>query len=322
VESAACRPRPLFSTAGNALVTAASGVGDIVRVTPLIRVIQRLGYQVDVLLAPDDPAAPDLLRGASEIRHLLSIPQGLGRRARPEIDGLAGERYELATFTHLSAPLRRCVDARGRYTFDGAWRSDGDSACVERVARAIGWQGELPAPFAMKSHRRFGLPRDTIALHPGCKPNWPWKKWHGFDELAGLFPNVAVVGTAADVDNSGTYFDRPFSWPEHVHEFTGRLDLRDTAALLSQCAALVSLDSGIMHLGVALGVPTFGIFGITSPERECIPSPHMVPIHKQLACAAACRANPWGRRDCEGHLACLKTLTAQEVAARVVEARP
>ncbi len=39
----------------------------------------------------------------------------------------------------------------------------------------------------------------------------------------------------------------------------GKLSLADTAALLRECAALISNDSGLMRLGVALGVPTFGI---------------------------------------------------------------
>ena len=36
-----------------ALVTAARGIGDILRTTPLIRVMARLGYHVDVALEPD-----------------------------------------------------------------------------------------------------------------------------------------------------------------------------------------------------------------------------------------------------------------------------
>ena len=157
----------------------------------------------------------------------------------------------------------------------------------------------------------------TVALHPGCKPNWPWKKWHGFDELAAFFPNVVVVGTLSDGDNTGTYFDRPFQWPKHVRDFTGRLSLRDTAALLSQCAACISLDSGLMHVAVAVGVPTFGIFGITSPQRECLHSDLMHPITKGLCCEAACRRMPWGRGTCHRSLECLKSLSAREVAERV-----
>lgn len=304
---------------GTALISAASGIGDILRVTPLIRVADSLGYEVDVCVVPDDPAAPELLRGAREVRRLFEYPRAMISRNRSIAD-LRDYEYDLATFTPFSAHLRPSTSAKRVYTFDANWRSEGDTASVARIARAIGWEDTLPAPIAMKSTRRFNLPRDTVALHPGCKPNWPWKKWHGFDELAARFAHVAVIGTPSDLANVGTYFARPFRWPDHVHNFVGKLELLDTAALISQCAALVSVDSGMMHLGVALRIPTFGIFGITSPDRECIPSPYMVPITKQLRCEPACRRAPWGRRGCEHHLACLKTLTADEVAARVAAA--
>jgi ADP-heptose:LPS heptosyltransferase len=311
------QPLTRSNRVGTALITAASGIGDILRVTPLVRVVDRLSYEVDVLLAPDDVAAAELLRGASLIRRLFVVPPERHKLADRPIPDLQGRQYDLATFTHWSAPLGKNVSARRRYTFGSHWRSQGDIASLERIARELGWQDALPAPFAMKSARRFDLPQKTVAFHPGCKPNWPWKRWHGFEELASLFPSVAVVGTEADLDNSRTYFARPFQWPENVRDFTGKLDLRDTSALISQCSALISVDSGLMHLGVALRVPTFGIFGITNPQRECIPSPFMVPVSKQLSCEPACRRGPWGRRDCERHLDCLKTLTPAEVAARV-----
>jgi glycosyltransferase involved in cell wall biosynthesis len=309
-------------SAGTALVSAASGIGDILRVTPLIRVLSTIGYTVDLLLWPDDPATIDLLRDAPELRHVIAISAPGRDLGEGPLASFEDQDYDLATFTHLSARLSRFVRARTRYSSDANWRSEGDNTCLEKIARAVGWQGPLPAPFAMKSARSFNLPPGTIAIHPGCKPNWPWKKWHGFDELASLFPNVAIVGTDADLDNSQTYFNRPFAWPGHVRNFVGQLGLRDTAALISQCAALISLDSGIMHLGVALEIPTFGIFGITSPERECMRSPFMIPITKQPPCEPACRRAAWGRRDCEHHLECLRTLTAEGVAATVMTSLP
>jgi ADP-heptose:LPS heptosyltransferase len=169
----------------------------------------------------------------------------------------------------------------------------------------------------MASDRRFDVEPGTVALHPGCKPDWPWKKWHGFPELAERFPNVVLVGTEGDLENGDTYFKKAFAWPEQVRSFVGLLDLADTAALLRLCTALVSNDSGLMHLGVALGIPTFGIFGITSQRREAMPVANMHPITKGLACEPACRTRSWGRRDCEQHLECLKSLTADEVAAVV-----
>src|SRR5436190_9745814 len=61
-----CKPR--------ALISAALGIGDILRVTPLIRVAHRLGYEVDVLLATDYPEAAKLLEGAPEIGRVFQVP--------------------------------------------------------------------------------------------------------------------------------------------------------------------------------------------------------------------------------------------------------
>jgi ADP-heptose:LPS heptosyltransferase/2-polyprenyl-3-methyl-5-hydroxy-6-metoxy-1,4-benzoquinol methylase len=295
-----------------ALVSAARGIGDILRVTPLIRVLHRQGYDVDFVIDPDYAETGELFEGLPEIRETrcCSIRQNRPQHLHSD--------YEIATFTYWSAPLESFLRARRKFVFDrDEWLQKGDSHCITKIARALGWQGDLPPPMAASSGRRFDLPPGTVALHPGCKPDWPWKKWHGFDELARLLPEVAIIGTPSDLDNHATYFRRRFDWPHHARIYIGDLSLRDTVALLSQCAALVSNDSGIMHLGVAAGIPTLGIFGITSPQRENIPAPNMFPITQGLACEPACRRQPFGRRDCEHHLQCLKTLTAEEVQDRL-----
>ena len=317
-------PPIAFKSKQRALISAALGIGDILRVTSLIRVAHGLGYEVDVLLATDYPDVVDLLKDAPEIRHIFHSPsprQGGSTPAR--LDGLSEQSYDFATFTTWSASLQDRVRTAKVHVFEREqWLAEGDSRCVERIARDLGWRGELPPTFAMASNRKFGLPPGTIAIHPGCKYEWPWKKWHGFDELARLFSNIVIVGTDEDRRTDNTYFARPFSWPEHAQNFVGRLSLSDTAALLRECAALVSNDSGLMHLGVALGIPTFGIFGITNPDREMIRAPNMFPITKGLECEPACRKGAWGRRDCEHHLRCLKTLSPEEVYVKVTATLP
>jgi hypothetical protein len=237
-EAAAPAPRRATAEKPAALVTAAAGIGDILRVTPLIRVLHGLGYAVDVLLAPDCAEAIDLVRGAPEVRQLFRTADITNTRIAYPVPEIADRHYALATFTTWSAPLSQQVKADRQLCFPRAeWLVQGDIACIERIARTLGWTEPLPPPFAMTSQRDFGLPPGTVALHPGCKPNWPWKKWHGFDELSCRFAHIAVVGTAADLDNAGTYFGKPFAWPEHVRNFVGRLPLADTAALIRQCAA-------------------------------------------------------------------------------------
>ena len=310
-------PSAGIATRGSALVAAAGGIGDILRVTPLIRALHLLGHAVDVLLAPDNPQAADLLRGAAEIASLHVVPDTTPGIAGPLPPELTGTRYRLAAFTRWAAPLAPQIAATSSLHFNPAdWLAQGDSACVAALARAAGWQGELPAPFARHSKRDFALPAGTVGLHPGCKPGWPWKRWHGFADLAAQLEHVLLLGTEADRDGAGSYFE-PLQWPPHVLDFCGKLSLADTAALISQCGAVVANDSGMMHLAAVLGVPTIGIFGITSPQREAMKLPTMHVLTKGLPCEPACRREPWGRRDCAQHLACLKTLTPDEVIGRL-----
>jgi hypothetical protein len=285
-------------------------------------VCARLGYDVDLLLAPDYPGVAELVEGGDGIRRVYLLPGPWSGQGVRRTDGLERETYDVAIFTTWSLTFRRLVHARRMMAFEQTyWIREGDTASIRRIARALGWAGPLPPPFAAPSSRRFELPEGAVALHPGCKPDWPWKKWHGFEDLACRLPHVAIVGSPNDNENEHTYFGRRFVWPAHVQDFTGRLSLADTAALISQCRALVANDSGLMHLGVALGVPTFGIFGITSPQRESIDAPNMIAVTKGLPCEPACRRGPWGRRDCEHHLQCLRSLTAEEVCRRMEASR-
>ncbi|HKG94072.1 MAG TPA: glycosyltransferase family 9 protein, partial [Gemmatimonadaceae bacterium] len=299
-------PRAAGTSRGRALVAVASGIGDVIRTTPLMRALHLMGYAVDVLSAADYPQTTELLAGAPEIAHVFTRPE------------LADVEYDLACFTCWAQPLEPHVRAKARRRFERqAWLRDGDSASVERMARELGWTGAMPAPFVVASSRRFDLPPGTIAIHAGCKKGWPWKKWHGFAELAERLEHVAMIGTEEDLDVAGTYFGQPYRWPAHARDYVGLLSLPETAALVAQCAALVCNDSGMQHVGAAVGTPTYPVFGITSPAREAIPVAHVRPVTKGLACEADCRRRPWGRRDCHRHLECLKTMSAGEVIERI-----
>ena len=307
----------------HALVTAASGIGDILRMTPFIRILKKLGYTVDVLLAPDHLEVVKLLEHAPEIDNLFCLSNSHCSQKEIHTKGFRQRTYEVAIFTTWSLHLKRYVLFKRALSFNQQeWLREGDINCAMKIARTLGWQGDLPKPFAIPSARQFGLPPGTIAFHPGCKSGWPWKKWHGFAELAKLFPHVVVIGTPEDLNNDNTYFNKAFTWPKHVQNLVGKLSLSDTAALLKECTALVANDSGIMHLGVTLGIPTFGIFGITNSQRESMPYKNMLPVTKGLPCEQACRGREWGRRNCEHNLECLRTLTAQEVYDKITEIVP
>lgn len=309
---------------GGAVVVAAGGIGDLIRITPLVRVMARLGHRIDFVIAADYPECAALFRGLPEISRLVVLPALDPRHPAATAAELAGADYDVAVVTHLAAALAPQVRARSLHRFTREdWLAHGDAACSEGIAAALGWEGPMPPPLVRPSGRQFALPEAMVVLHPGCKRNWPWKRWHGFADLARLLPQVAIVGTDEDRAPAGTYFrDRPGAWPAHVRDYTGALSLPDTAALIAQAAALVTNDSGLMHLGAALGTPTFAVFGITNPAREIAAASNLHVITKGLPCEPGCRTQPYGRRDCDHHLQCLKDLTAVEVLDQMQHLMP
>lgn len=112
--------------------------------------------------------------------------------------------------------------------------------------------------------------RPAMALHVGSRDRefsrWPLGR---FIELAERFrcddtrPIVILTGTAPEKQLI-TEFMASYSGDSVDASESG--SLMRTASLLSRCNLLVSNDTGVMHLGAALGVPTVGLFGPNSPR--------------------------------------------------------
>ncbi|MBI5663641.1 MAG: lipopolysaccharide heptosyltransferase II [Nitrospirae bacterium] len=97
----------------------------------------------------------------------------------------------------------------------------------------------------------------------------------------------------------------------------GKSNLRELAALISECDVLVTNDSGPMHMASALLVPTVAIFGSTDKTATGpFGRGHRV-ISKDLPCS------PCMKRECpERHLNCMTAVTADEVFNAVREILP
>jgi hypothetical protein len=272
-------------TVGTALVAGFSSVTDIIRITPLIRAAYYLGYDVDVRISSGDSLAHELLRDACEIRRLSSDIDD--QRKHPTQPGRETETnaYDIAVLAAGSLPLPSDIRARQQHVLSSDPRGSGGTSAVEALLRSLGWQGRAPSPFVSKSTRRYGLAFETVAIHADRRFRATEAGRNFLQELSGLFRQVALVGAMAGSADGGA-FHWGVDWPSHVHDFVGKLDLRDTASLLSQCAGLITSNGDLMSLGVALCIPTFGILLNQSLDREQIQSPFFEPISRP-ACPEA-----------------------------------
>ena len=96
-----------------------------------------------------------------------------------------------------------------------------------------------------------------------------------------------------------------------ARDLTGT-DLREAILALGAAAAAVSNDSGLLHVAAALGTPTIGIFGPTSPWHWAPLNPLAATIQAKIE--LACR--PCHKPVCRlGHHRCMTEISADEVFA-------
>lgn len=161
-------------------------------------------------------------------------------------------------------------------------------------------------------------PPPIIALNPGASHavnRWP--PGH-FAELADLLgesgaARTVIVGGPGDERLADEVRERSRSRPP---SFAGRTSLLELGALLERCAALVSGDTGPLHMATAVGAPVVALFGAADPLRTGpVGSGHRILTAPGISCAP-CRS-----RACSNarYLECMERLTPQSVFHAVRE---
>lgn len=97
----------------------------------------------------------------------------------------------------------------------------------------------------------------------------------------------------------------------------GRTSLRELMAGLSLCEAVVTNDTGPMHVAAALGVPVVVPFGSTSPELTG-PGLPGDPRHQLVVSTASCA--PCFLRECPIDFRCMQEITADHLLDRLDKA--
>ena len=101
-----------------------------------------------------------------------------------------------------------------------------------------------------------------------------------------------------------------------VRNVAGRTSLRELLALLARCRALLTNDTGPMHLAAALGVPVVVPFGSTSPELTG-PGLPGDPRHRLIRANAPCA--PCFLRECPIDFRCMNGISVEQVVQAAVE---
>jgi heptosyltransferase II len=126
--------------------------------------------------------------------------------------------------------------------------------------------------------------------------------------LMGL--QVVVVGGEEDEDE-GDFIVRPCGGVN----LAGKTTLAETAAVIARSIILVTGESGILQLGVGLGIPTVSLFGPGIEAKWGGQGEGDVVVNRRLACSPCSRFGSTPR--CPSQVRCLSEITPQEVVAAI-----
>ncbi len=154
--------------------------------------------------------------------------------------------------------------------------------------------------------------KEPVALAPGAR--WYTKRWPAkrFIELIELLPNNRFVVMGEESEKElGEELVKAF--PNRVINFMGKTGLPTSGEVLRRCRAIVTNDTGLMHLGTAVKIPVVAIFGSTKREFGFFPfRAKNIVLEKPLSCRP-CTAI--GLDKCKNNtLECLEGISASEVA--------
>ncbi len=320
------------------LVTRLRFLGDVILTLPVLAALRRAfpGAAIDYLC---EAPYHEVLARTPELRAVHALRRGddeLGESVWSLLPRLRG-RYDLvidlfgnprsAWISALSqAPTRV---GRGRfprsllYTLRPPGGEPGDSAprhhlrFVEAIAgpQALSPPRLSVAPAELAAGRRMledrGLGKGTVAILTGASQ--PAKEWPEdyFVRLAAL---LRMDGRCRPVflgqPGKRARLERIRALSNSQVVILPELELRPLMGLLAACRALVTGDGGIMHLAIALGLPTLALFGPTDPA---IWFPYDESPHAELlALAAPCR--PCHRDHCPDPF-CLADISPEQAFA-------
>ena len=163
--------------------------------------------------------------------------------------------------------------------------------------------------------RRMSLPADGqhIVFAPGAEFG-PAKRWPTtrFAELARTiqqtWPTMQIVLLGSAKDKS--VCDEIVAAAPGAYNFAGITSLSDAIAVIARAAAVVSNDSGLMHIACALQRPIVAVYGPTDPRHTPPLSDLAKIIWLHLDCA------PCQQRECPlGHHHCMENLPTEMVWA-------
>jgi heptosyltransferase-2 len=321
---------------GRTLIISPNWIGDAVMAQPLMRLLKQANPErtIDVL-AP--PQVVPVLRRIPEVGEILVTPfrhraLQLGERLR--YASLLRERgyaeaYVLPnTLKYALIPwlagIPKRVGYKGemRYGMLNVMHHNGTPGrSMVPFYAALAGDPALPAPTGLarpflavdpeepvQVSRKHGIALDQplVLFAPGAEfgvaKRWPPAYYGALaEEVVRALPGVqvALLGSPNDRETCAQVQASAGLGAGAVRNLAGQTSLDEAIALLARADAVVSNDSGLLHIASALNRPVVGLYGSTDPDYAPPLSEMARTVSLRLDCSP-CRQRecPLGHHDC------------------------
>lgn len=336
-----------MSSAARILIVGPSWVGDMMMAQSLFMLLKQNRHDCSIdVLAP--AWSLPLLAHMPEVSDTIVSPFKHGEAALWQRyllgKSLRDRRYEQAIILPNSLksalvpfwariPLRTGFTGEMRYGLVNDLRKLDRQQLPRTVMRfaALGLPAKQPLPERLPNPQlhtnaedieqtltTLNLPMPDVAvliLCPGAEYG-PAKQWpaHHFAQLAVEKLNqgwqVWLLGSINDIPICN---DIDLATAGRCRNLAGKTELGQVIDLMSQASAIVSNDSGLMHIAAALDKPLVAIYGSSDPGFTPPLSEQVEILSLSLPCS------PCFKRQCPlGHLDCLEKLEP-EMASKAID---
>lgn len=192
------------------------------------------------------------------------------------------------------------------------------AAGIPVVSRRINMTVPDKVQFTIKKKLiEIGFTEGFIAVHPGGRSvsqRWPVKKFAALIEKIHKELRIPIVIIGGEEEKERSRFLGCVSG-SFVRDLTGKLSIKELAAILRESLLLVSNDSGPVHIACALRTPVIDIFGRKMPGLGPVAWGPVGERCKVIFHDIGC--NVCFTDDCEKNFACLEAVTVDEVFKEV-----
>jgi len=330
----------------NILIVRLSSIGDVVMASPLIMAFRDTWPGAKVSWLVEEPSLP-VLEANPNLDDVIVWERERWRRLLREKRLIALTREAVSFIVDLRRrKFDTAVDAQGLLK-SGIWAylsgareriglgsKEGSRRFMTRVIDRSGASDGMSSQYRLLAEK-LGLRASDFSMEVALSPeaetfagqfvsslsspyvvfspfttrpqkHWVEERWKGLARRIREETGLKVVLLGGKNDEESAARIGPEDDPGVVN-LAGRTSIQQAAAVISRASLLVGVDTGLTHMGFALGVPTVALFGATRPYLNIERMPGAVLYHAREC--SPCRRKP----TCGDDYPCMKTISTDEV---------